>query len=77
MAEVRALPTPEQRHNESAVEMLKSALAEAKRGEITGVVLIVFAPDRTFCVRSSDMGESLIKIGALEVAKRDIIAAMG
>jgi hypothetical protein len=71
---VHVLTTVGDKIHEGVVSILEDALAEARAGKITAVLMMVCRPDETETLFSSGMDKVTHKIGALERLKLDLHA---
>jgi hypothetical protein len=66
-------PTGERETDQSCIETLEEWLEMARSGEIVGVVVVGLRFDRTTFSECSGMAGGYSMIGALEVAKADLL----
>jgi hypothetical protein len=72
---IRELPTPDKKREQSVIDLLKSSLKDAEAGEIESVMLVAFAPGRRFynfvCSQDFTITE---RVGALMRMVHDLLA---
>lgn len=74
MSEIRALPNVKDEQSESAVRVLKKALALAESGEMCGVAIAGVMRNGTAYIGTSKHNDRFLLIGALFSAAHDLAA---
>lgn len=62
-------PTPDEQIKESVMKVLKEALAEAEKGEISDIVIIAVHPDGAWSDWQSSTNHASAMVGRLDIAK--------